>query len=176
MGQRHRVWGVVMTMYAAGARVIVVTLTLATVLALAYACGGDDGTSESPEPTLAGGTGSGGSEVKTEVFDVTMGDNFFDPAEVTVSGGALAKINLVNVGTAIHNMRISGADKEYNTTDDAVSDPPLVNGGEPAALRWNAPSIGGSFAFRCDFHPEIMAGTISAEPATDQGEAGEEGP
>jgi len=166
-----------MTMHAAGATITAVTLTLATVLVLAYACGGDDGPSETPEPTLSGDTGNGGGEAEESVtFELSMRDNVFESARFTARGGVAAEFNVVNDGTEIHNVRIAGADKDYNTTDDAVSDPPLVNGGETATLRWGPPSIGGSFAFRCDFHPETMVGTISVEPATDQGDAGGEGP
>lgn len=151
-------------------------LALVAALAVVSACGGDDGAAETPAPTLAGDTGGGGNGIETEAFDVTMGDNIFDPAEVTVSGGALAKINLVNAGTAIHNMRISGEDDAYNNEDDAVSEPPLVNEGEIAVLDWITPSAGGTFNFRCDFHPEAMVGKIVVTATDDTSGGGEEGP
>ncbi len=152
------------------------SLAVATALVLTMACGDDNGSSGTPEPTLPGDTNGGGETIETESFDVAMDDNFFDPAEITVTGGVLAKINLVNAGKAIHNMRIAGEDNAYLNEDDAVAEPPLVNEGETSVLEWIAPAAGGTFNFRCDFHPDAMVGKITVSQTEDTSGGGEEGP
>lgn len=107
---------------------------------------------ESPEPT-----GDGGAIL------VSMGDNFFDPSEISVAAGSDVEIDLTNDGAAIHNMRFAGVDGEYNTGDDAVSDPDIVTGGQAAVLTFTAPADAGEYIFRCDFHPTEMIGTITVQ-------------
>ena len=144
-------------------------------LIVSLACGGDDGNGGEPAASFPVGGGAGDrSEVET--FDVSMGDNLFDPTVFTVRGGATAKFNIANPGAAIHNMRLAGADNVYNNEDDAISDPTLVNGGETAVLEWVTPVFGGTFDFRCDFHPGVMLGTVTVEPAGEETGAGGEGP
>ncbi|HET9477627.1 MAG TPA: cupredoxin domain-containing protein [Dehalococcoidia bacterium] len=108
----------------------------------------------SPTP---GGGGSGGSTA------ITMTDNKFDPAEITVSAGADVTFDLTNDGVAIHNMRIAGEDGQYNTGDDASSEPGLISGGGTATLEWTAPDSAGEIIFQCDFHPTDMKGVITVE-------------
>lgn len=103
-------------------------------------------------------TGGGGGNLA-----VTMTDNKFNPTEFTVSAGASVTFDATNNGTAIHNLRIAGADGEYNTSDDAVSDPQLVTGGGTATLAWDAPADAGEVLFQCDFHPTDMKGTITVQ-------------
>jgi plastocyanin len=90
-------------------------------------------------------------------FDVSMGDNFFEPKEFTVGRGQTVTFNLTNDGRAVHNMRIAGRDGRYNTADDADSG--LLRRGETAVLVWTAPTAPGRIDFRCDLHPEQI-GTI----------------
>lgn len=103
------------------------------------------------------------SETPTGAFAVSMGDSFFDPNEVTVAAGADVAFDISNDGVAIHNMRIAGADGQYNSDDDAVSDPQLMPGGGTGTLTWTAPEEAGTIDFRCDFHPQVMTGTITVE-------------
>jgi plastocyanin len=91
-------------------------------------------------------------------FDVSMGDNFFEPKEFTVRRGQTVTFNLTNDGRAVHNMRIAGSDGRYNTADDADSG--LLRRGETAVLVWTAPTAPGRVNFRCDLHPE-QTGTIT---------------
>jgi plastocyanin len=139
-------------------------LALSILLAAAVACGGgggddgDGGDDVTPADTTPA-DGDGG-EVS---FDVSMGDNFFEPKEFTVPAGATVTFNLTNDGTAIHNMRVAGADNEYGTEDDVLSDPDLVNAGDTAALPWEAPEDAGDHDFRCELHPTDMFGTITVE-------------
>lgn len=144
--------------------VAMLALALAALLVLSLACGGgdddDDGGTGTAAPTSPAGNGDGDGEV---TFDVSMGDNFFEPAEFTVEAGAHVTFNLTNDGAAIHNMRVAGSDDKYNTGDDAVSDPDLISGGGTATLEWDAPSEAGEYIFQCDFHPTDMKGTITVE-------------
>ena len=95
---------------------------------------------------------------------VSMKDNFFEPAALTVKAGEAVTVNLTNDGVAIHNMRIAGADGNYNTDDDAVSDPEIVNAGGTAVVNWTAPGTPGEVPFQCDFHVALgMIGTITVE-------------
>ena len=95
---------------------------------------------------------------------VSLKDNFFEPKDLTVKAGASVTFDLKNEGVAPHNMRIAGADGSYNTGDDAVSDPQLVNAGETAKVSWTAPGQAGEIKFQCDFHVALgMVGTITVE-------------
>ncbi len=121
--------------------------------------GGQETGGESPTP--GGETDAGGGTAGA--IAVSMGDNFFDPKEISVAAGADVTIDITNGGAAIHNMRIAGPDDQYNTDDDAVSDPMLVPGGSTATLEWTAPDSPGDIKFQCDFHPTDMTGTITVE-------------
>jgi hypothetical protein len=98
---------------------------------------------------------------------LTMGDNFFDldgernPA-IPVTAGEETTIDLENTGQAIHNMRIAGADDEYNTDDDFVSDPDLFAGGDTGSITFTLDEPG-TYNYRCDFHPLEMVGTLEAQ-------------
>ena len=136
-----------------------------TVAAIAVAaCGGSDedgsgnGGTTSPAATPSGNGGGGEIEL-----DVSMGDNFFEPAEFTVDAGAELTFSIANEGTAIHNMRVAGADTEFNTDDDAVSEEEIITAGDTATLQWTAPDEPGVYDFQCDFHVPDMAGTINVE-------------
>ena len=146
---------------------ILLALGLTAALALSFACGGDDDddggdddeTAAATTPADNGNGGDGGEET----FDVSMGDNFFEANEFTVAPGTTLTFNLTNDGTAIHNMRTAGADNEFGTDDDAVSDPDLVTAGGTATLEWTAPDEPGTYDFYCDFHTTDMTGTITVE-------------
>jgi plastocyanin len=111
--------------------------------------------SETPSPTSSG---PAGNEVA-----VMMDDNFFDPEQIAVAADQEITFNLTNDGSAIHDMHIAGADNEYDSEDDAVSDPEIVSGGQDAVLTWQSPAAGGEIDFRCDFHPDQMTGTITVQ-------------
>lgn len=137
---------------------VLTPLVLAAFI-IAAACGGDDDGGDDDGGNGDNGNGNGGEVT----FDVSMGDNFFEPNEFTVDAGATVTFNLSNDGTAIHNMRVDGGDGEYNTDDDTVSDPELMNAGDAGTLVWTAPSEAGEIIFQCDFHPTDMLGTITVE-------------
>jgi plastocyanin len=136
------------------------------LLAFSFACGGDDdddsgGDDETAAATTPadGGNGGGGGDVS---FDVEMTDEEYIPSDFTVAKGAQLTLNLTNTGTSIHNVRIAGEDDEYNTDDDAVSVPDLVNPGDTGIVEWTAPNEAGDFKYQCDIHPNL-GGTVTVE-------------
>jgi len=139
---------------------------LAALLLAGAACGGgdDDDSGETATATAEATTpaedGGDGEQVS---FDVSTGDNFFEPKDFTVPAGATVTFHITNDGVAIHNMRVAGEDNKYNTDDDAVSDPDLIPGGATATLEWTAPDSSGEIKFQCDFHPTDSLGTITVE-------------
>lgn len=105
-------------------------------------------------------------EVSGDV-SITMGDNFFDldgqqNPTLAVAAGDEINVSMTNDGTQIHNMRVNGADAEYETDDDEVSDPETVAGGATAELSFSFDEAG-TYAYQCDFHPADMAGEIVVE-------------
>jgi plastocyanin len=150
-------------------------LALFALLALSIAavgCGGDDDddsggngdgvTTAATTPAEDDGDDDGDNGGGQTSFDVTLTDNVFDPAEFTVPAGEDITVNLQNDGTAIHNMRIAGADGEYNSDDDAVSDL-IVAAGAASVVEWETPDEPGEYPFQCDYHLPDMAGTITVE-------------
>ena len=137
---------------------LMVVLVITFVLAFAWI---DD--DASGEPPVASETPGGETLPPGGEIAVSMGDNFFDPDAITISAGATASFGITNDGTSIHNMRIAGVDNEYNTDDDAVSDPDIVPGGDTATLSWDTPSEAAEIDFRCDFHPTEMVWKLTVE-------------
>ena len=117
------------------------------------------GAAATPTPTAPGEapTPPPGAEV---TYDVEMGDNFFSPNTLVAAVGQKVIINLTNKGQAIHNMRQAGADGQYNSGDDAVSNPDVMPPGATATLEITIDQAG-TFPFHCDFHPTQMTGTLT---------------
>ncbi len=131
--------------------VLLAPLVLSAVLVLSFACGG------------GGDNTSTGSETPgTVTYDVTMTDTGNTPNEYTIAAGSTLTLNFTNKGTAAHNVRVTGADNQYNTSDDAVSDPDLIIAGGKGKLTWKAPSKAGQYLFHCDYHP-ALTGTITVK-------------
>jgi len=95
-------------------------------------------------------------------FDVEMGDNFFEPSELEVEAGQTFRIKLTNDGEFIHNLRIAGADGEYDTEDDLVSTPGFQRSGESGELvgQIDEPGV---YIFRSDSQSTDMVGTITVK-------------
>ena len=100
--------------------------------------------------------------VDTE-FELTMTDNVFSQTEFTVKAGDKFRFNLTNAGpTFVHNLRVAGPDGEFDTDDDLVSDPQSQRVGVPGELVGQIDKKG-TYAFRDDFHPTEMTGTLVVE-------------
>lgn len=68
-------------------------------------------------------------------------------------------IIMSNNGSTTHNIRVSGADMEYGTSDDLLTAPYEVSGGGSGTLSGKLPP--GTYKFRCDFHIfEEMFGSL----------------
>jgi plastocyanin len=99
---------------------------------------------------------------------VLLDDNFFALEEdgeenptLSAPAGEETTWTLENVGTAIHNMRIAGPDGDFNSDDDAESDPATIAGGDSGEITFTLDA--GSYDYQCDFHPTQMLGTIEVE-------------
>ncbi|MCH7523332.1 MAG: cupredoxin domain-containing protein, partial [Chloroflexi bacterium] len=104
----------------------------------------------------------GDAEPVDVTFDMSMGDHFFEPSELEVEAGQTFRINLTNAGEFIHNLRIAGADGEYETGDDLVSTPKFQTGGETGELvgQIDKPGV---YSFRSDSQSTEMTGTITVK-------------
>ena len=144
-------------MYSAATRTarafILPAALIINVCLLAFACDGGKGDGDS----------NGGDNGGPVSFEVTMGDNFYEPNEFTVKAGQNLTFHFKNEGAAIHNMRVSGADNKYDTEDDALSDPRQIPPGGTGTLEWTAPDRAGVIKLRCEFHPADSTGIIKVE-------------
>ena len=151
----------------------------AGLLLLAAACGGDDdaggtenGIADTATPTAPAPAdeiqsqpdspqevGDEVTEAVDGVLQTAAGDNFYTLNNLKVPLNEMTTIEIVNEGTAIHNMRIAGPDGEWNTDDDSVSDPELISGGATGVLEFT-PTLAGKYTFRCDFHTAEQGGVI----------------
>jgi mono/diheme cytochrome c family protein/plastocyanin len=96
---------------------------------------------------------------------MNMGDNFFElqgqqNPTLAIAAGQTVTIQLTNGGSAVHNMRTSGADGEFDTDDDTASDPDVIPGGATGTMAVTSAEAG-TFEYRCDFHPADMLGEIT---------------
>ncbi|MDO8616834.1 MAG: cupredoxin domain-containing protein [Dehalococcoidia bacterium] len=148
-----------------GFLLVVLAVTFVAAFSAVDGGGGESPSTASPSPAATTPAASpGGSPTPGGgPIAVTMGDNFFDPKEITVPAGATVTFGLTNKGIAVHNMRVAGADNQYNSDDDAVSDPNLITAGQKATLTWEAPDAPGTYDFQCDFHLVDMKGTITVQ-------------
>ena len=98
---------------------------------------GESGTPPCGQLAAAPGEAPGTPAPPIEItgnITIEMGDNFFELTGIQnpglgVKAGTPVTLDLSNVGSQIHNMRTAGADGEYGTDDDAVSDPDTISGG-----------------------------------------------
>jgi plastocyanin len=135
----------------------------------AEAPGGGEPGGEEPggEPPPGGSPGPGGG-----ANTIAMDDNFFDfegeqQPTLPVPAGEEITFDLVNNGSAIHNMHVAGGG-EYDTDfcgpgdDDPCSDPNQIRSGDTGTITITIAEPG-SYDFRCDFHAEQMTGTIEVQ-------------
>jgi len=155
-------------------QVAVVSLVITLLLVAVAACGDDDAdeTDATQTPTLqaqrAPDDGPATFEIsqREETRDgiVSRGSQTFGPAAFIVSTGQQVTFNITNDGQSWHNMRVDGGDGAFGTADDTLSDhEPRFLPGDTGTLVWTAPDNPGEIQFRCDFHPDVMIGSIQVE-------------
>jgi len=127
-------------------------LVLAVAALAATACGGGEA-----GPDAADNPGGG-----AVILNLTAGDYYFRPTQFTVKAGQRVTINVTNEGQAVHMVRVAGDDRRYDTDDDAVAEPYTIYAGRTGVVSWTAPDQPGTYAFRCDFHPQ-QTGIITVE-------------
>ena len=67
--------------------------------------------------------------------------------------------------TALSSFALAGLDGQFDTEDDAVTNPAQIAAGGAGELTF-APLAAGAYTFRCDFHPTTMGGQIVVGDAT----------
>lgn len=96
--------------------------------------------------------------------DVSMGDNFFEidgkrNPTLQIAAGSTVTLNLKNDGAAIHNMRTTGEDGEYQSDDDHESEPLAIGSGASGSVEITF-ATAGTYQYQCDFHPADMKGEV----------------
>lgn len=92
-------------------------------------------------------------------------DTSFSPAALQVAAEEVVRIEVKNDSELSHGLRVAGADGEYNTADDFVSNPDIIPAGETGFLivRFDAP---GQIEFE-DSTANEATGTIVVSAAKD---------
>ena len=95
-----------------------------------------------------------------EEFDLGMQDDRFAPDALVIGAGTKVKLNLINLGEFVNNIRIAGPDGIYDTDDDIVSEDVLP--GETGELIFVVDEEG-EYIFRDDFRRETLTGILTVE-------------
>jgi len=106
-------------------------------------------------------SGPGEAEEDLPAISLSIGDNFFDPEELTVQAGQKYRLNLANRGVATHDFWAAGSDGKTQTGDDVRSDPIPGGGTASVKIKYGNP---GTYYFVCTFHAG-QGGTIIVEDA-----------
>jgi plastocyanin len=125
-------------------------------------------------PAEPGGSpGPGGGEPGGGGATITLGDNFFEfegeqEPTIQVTAGEASTFELVNEGSAIHNMHVA-VTGDYASDfcggtpqDDPCSDPNQIRRGGSATIEIDIAEPG-TYDFRCDFHAQQMTGTLEVQ-------------
>jgi hypothetical protein len=124
-------------------------------------------------PAAVEDEGDGGEDVAGEAVSlnagatILMGDNFFElegqeNPTFALTMGNTAGVTVQNDGSAVHNMRTTGPDGNFDTSDDVVSNPFQVETAATGQIEVGFPAAG-TYGYRCDFHPTDMSGEITVQ-------------
>jgi plastocyanin len=102
------------------------------------------------------------SQPEEGVYEIVSENSVFQGNDVQLPLGQPSIIRVVNRDQLTHNLRIAGLDGQYDTEDDAVTEPAAVEPGSSGELSF-APAIPGAYTFRCDYHPGSMGGQITVQ-------------
>jgi uncharacterized cupredoxin-like copper-binding protein len=155
----------------------IAALVLGAVVAVIVAVvgtGGGGGTGPGSQDRSVGGEGILiAPEEATREVTIEAGDrgdpagntSFFNPNAFSMKTAETLKVNVKNTGTQSHNLRVKGADQEYETADDFVTWPVIILPGNTgfAVVRIEQP---GQYAFRCDIHRTVQFGTLTVQQGT----------
>ena len=129
----------------------------AAILAVLILTSGSSGTTGparevAPDQRVAGQTPAAS-------FSIDVDDVSFSPSTISAKAGDVIELVVTNTGTISHNLRVSGPDRKYGTSDDFESEPFAVGPGETGrtVVKIESP---GTYPFRCDFHPALQIGTL----------------
>jgi plastocyanin len=131
-------------------RLIIPAIALAGLLFAA--CGGGD------SDNGGGGNGNGDTPVPVDTvteITVEMHDNFFEPESFAVKVGETVTITAPNVGAAVHNMVILGADGQTRLFSSDIT----VRPGDESVFEATFDAAG-TYVFQCDYHLPEMVGTV----------------
>jgi len=120
---------------------LVLLLALAAVMVAFAACGDDD-----DDDTSGAGTGTTPTTAAETVPTVTVGDNFFQPAELTVKAGDT--VRWVWSGSFPHSVKL----------EDETS--PTYTGSGTFEFTFTEP---GRYEYQCGVHGESMPGLVIVE-------------
>ncbi len=112
---------------------------------------------------LAPWSGSGEADEALPAISMSIGDNFFDPEEITIEAGQKYALNLVNNGVNTHDFWAAGSDGKTQTGDDIRTDPIAGGGTASVKIKYDKP---GTYYFVCTFHAGQGGTIIVEEPAT----------
>lgn len=160
-------------------KLVFVTCVLAFVLLAA--CGSDDKSIPTEEPTVrttAGPIAPALQPAPAQPLNAESVEPQDGVIELTASGQKFTQnflrvpaanesitIRLTNNDNVPHSLRLAGLDGRFDTDDDAVTNPTQIDGGGVGELTF-APQADGAYTFRCDFHPTTMGGQIVVGSAT----------
>jgi plastocyanin/heme-degrading monooxygenase HmoA len=149
-----------------GGILAVAAITLAGGAIWAVARTDNEGTSAEQPSASASATPSGGATAPAGLA-IVMTDNKFDVTTLTAKANEATTVNLSNDGSAIHNVHIAGSDANYTgdfctaNGPDPCSNPTRLGGGATGTITFTLPA--GTYAYRCDFHPTEMKGTLTVQ-------------
>ncbi len=158
---------------------LVAIVSASVLLCLGIACSSGDSTSSATRTALSTASPAGprdqpapaqplgpqAVEPRDGVIEITASGLRFEQNYLRIPLGQSVTIRLTNNDNTPHSLRIAGFDGQFNTEDDAVANPPQIEGGGVGELTF-APLSAGAYTFRCDFHPTTMGGQIIVGDAT----------
>ncbi|HEY8768296.1 MAG TPA: cupredoxin domain-containing protein [Dehalococcoidia bacterium] len=160
--------------------VLAAIVSASVLLCLCIACSSGDSTSSATRTALSTEPPAGprdqpapaqqldpqAVEPQDGVIEITASGQHFEQNYLRIPLGQSVTIRLTNNDNTQHSLRIAGLDGQFNTEDDAVTNPPQITGGGGVGELTFAPLSAGAYTFRCDFHPTTMGGQIVVGDAT----------
>ena len=122
----------------------------------------DTGLTVQNQPDPVQGPNGSPSEIEDGVYEIVAENTMFLGNTVSAVAGEVTTIRVTNRDQVTHNLRLAGLDGQYDSEDDAVTEPAAIEPGTFGELSF-APTIPGAYTFRCDYHPGSMGGQVVVE-------------